>query len=164
YVIARHLFNQGADVRVYLVAPRERISGDALTNLAVLERMGVPLVGALDGLEKERVIVDALLGTGLKSDVRGALADAIERINAAPAGASLVTLAVRPEVQGALEGRVRELMTAAYEDDAALTKLTRGKRAVALGPGIPTDEAMQKMVRRLAAALPLPMVIDADGL
>src|SRR5215475_1430003 len=33
FVIARHLWNRGVDVRVYLVAARDKIRGDALTNL-----------------------------------------------------------------------------------------------------------------------------------
>jgi NAD(P)H-hydrate epimerase len=79
-------------------------------------------------------------------------------------GAGLVTLAVRPDVQKVLEGRVRELMTGAFADEAQLRALARGKRAVALGPGIATDDAMRDLVRRWAKELPLPMVIDADGL
>jgi NAD(P)H-hydrate epimerase len=285
YVIARHLWNRGADVRIYALAPRERIRGDARINVEIAERLGIPRRASLDGLEGERVLVDAILGTGLGEPVRAPLSDAIARINAAPpgalrvavdipsgmdadsghalgcvvradvtltmglpkvgmvgwpgiascgdiqvvdigiprdlpaargfrvalletvglarlvprrlagankgtfghllvvagsrgkggaallcgeaalrGGAGLVTLAVRADVQPALEGRVRELMTAIYDGDAALVALTHGKRAVALGPGIPTDTEMQALVRRWAAELPLPMVIDADGL
>src|SRR5262249_16449931 len=80
------------------------------------------------------------------------------------AGAGLVTVAARPDGQSVLERRVRELMTAGYADEDALVRLCQGKQAVALGPGIPTDDAMQRLVVRLAAEVEVPMVVDADGL
>src|SRR5690606_7873161 len=95
YVIARHLLARGHDVDVYLLAPRDRIHGDADTNLTVLERMG-SCVGLIDvdGLSDDDfgqllgdltapcdAVVDALLGTGLESEVRGRYQDIIAAIN-----------------------------------------------------------------------------------
>jgi hydroxyethylthiazole kinase-like uncharacterized protein yjeF len=37
-------------------------------------------------------------------------------------------------------------------------------KAVALGPGIPTGQDMAALVKDLAREMPLPLVIDADGL
>ena len=90
YVIARHLANRGLMPRVYLLAPREKVLGDALTNLQVLDHMGIPVVEAhlpqaLAGYEQEicsaPVRVDAILGTGLRSEVRGQAAAAISLLN-----------------------------------------------------------------------------------
>jgi NAD(P)H-hydrate epimerase len=80
------------------------------------------------------------------------------------AGAGLVTIAAPPDVQPALERRVRELMVVSYASEADLARLCERKRAVAVGPGIPTDDTTQALVRRLCERLPLPMVVDADGL
>ncbi len=94
YVIARYLINHGAEVRAYLLAEREKITGDALTNLEVLERMNAWISPLREEAERRRnyfflyqshVIIDAILGTGLNSDVRSPYADVIRDINVLPA-------------------------------------------------------------------------------
>jgi len=89
------------------------------------------------------------------------------------AGAGLVTLASTAPGQAALDAKVVELMTARYtsradvdadEAIAALIALAQRAQAIAIGPGIPTGEAMQAVVRRLASTAPRPMVLDADAL
>ena len=79
-VIARHLLQAGADVSVVLCADRERIQGDAKTNLDIVEKLGIPIVPLTDEshvaaaekvLEKAEVLVDAMLGVGLESELRG---------------------------------------------------------------------------------------------
>ncbi|HVT08511.1 MAG TPA: NAD(P)H-hydrate dehydratase [Polyangia bacterium] len=89
------------------------------------------------------------------------------------AGAGLVTVASTPAGQTALDAKTLEVMTARYGDGdepaaaqatPAIEALAARKQALAIGPGIPTGEGMRAVVRELAARLPLPMVIDADGL
>jgi ADP-dependent NAD(P)H-hydrate dehydratase / NAD(P)H-hydrate epimerase len=88
-------------------------------------------------------------------------------------GAGLVTIVSTAAGQSALDAKAIELMTARYTDGedadpraalATLEKLGERAQAVALGPGIPTGQGMHTLVRELAGSLPLPMVIDADGL
>jgi NAD(P)H-hydrate epimerase len=90
FVIARHLENLGHEVRLLLAFAPADATGDAAINLRVAERSGqniTCLVGAdtdawetaLDGASW---IVDALLGTGATGPARGAIAAAIEGINA----------------------------------------------------------------------------------
>jgi len=90
YVIARYLINYGAQVRTFLLAPRDKIKGDALINLRVLEMMTEDIFPVTDAESLERavafwrhsnVIVDAILGTGLNSEVRSPYRDAIQVIN-----------------------------------------------------------------------------------
>src|SRR4030042_1782465 len=87
YVIARHLINRGIRVTVVVCGDRNKIKGDAKTNLDILERMGRPveLLNPSDrdiAGEAERlgtgagVIVDSLFGTGL----RGQLSDEYRRL------------------------------------------------------------------------------------
>jgi ADP-dependent NAD(P)H-hydrate dehydratase / NAD(P)H-hydrate epimerase len=88
------------------------------------------------------------------------------------AGAGLCTIASTAAGQVALDAKVLEPMTACYAggDDADgqsfdhLALLTGRMKAAALGPGIPTGPGMAALVARLARELPLPLVIDADGL
>ena len=90
YVIARLLKEDGWQVATFVLARREEISGDARVNLDRLGDMPVlflPGKGELGrygaALREATLIVDALLGTGLRSEVRGAYAEAIGLINAA---------------------------------------------------------------------------------
>ncbi len=95
-VAARLLRNAGREVTVLCTAAPEDFTGDALTNMRRLP--GPPPVG-LDGrvwgavgeeavadpLGTAAVIVDALLGTGFQGEPRGAVAQAIEAIEASEA-------------------------------------------------------------------------------
>ncbi|HTE83341.1 MAG TPA: NAD(P)H-hydrate dehydratase, partial [Dehalococcoidia bacterium] len=83
-VAARHLFDWGADVRVYLSQARKP---DA--NLRQIEDRGLPLVTAdsdpdllqLDQqLNQANLIVDAILGTGQARPIEGAIAAILDRV------------------------------------------------------------------------------------
>lgn len=88
YVIARCLREHGWDVTTFVIARRMEVSGDAAVNLALLDETSVifcpesrgmfPYVAELAGAD---VIVDALFGIGLRSEVRGPYAEAVELIN-----------------------------------------------------------------------------------
>ncbi len=90
FVMARYLHQQGLPVTVFLLAQRDLIQGDAAANLKLLDSMGVPVVVMADGaafesqktlLHQQHTWIDAILGTGLSSDVRGYLRTAIDFIN-----------------------------------------------------------------------------------
>jgi len=87
YVVARLLKERGWDAPVLMLAPPSAITGDAAANLALLDKaslilppVGVPL--PVEFFADAALIVDALLGTGVKSEVTGAFREAIEAINA----------------------------------------------------------------------------------
>lgn len=298
YVIARLLKEQGWEVRVFVMARGDEITGDAAINLQRLDSAMVtycPEPGALGQyqpyLAGASLVVDALLGTGLKSDVRGLYAEAIDLVNnsgktvfavdipsgidsgsgkvlgkavqanmtvtfalaklgnvlypgaelcgrlqvvdigipaeviaeadgyefvdmetarlllkrrrrqahkgdcghclivagstgksgaaamaansAVRAGSGLVTVAIPASLHAIMEIKTTEAMTlpladsegiigeAAYE---AVMAEARGKDAVAIGPGISSNPSTATMVRKLVTALPLPLILDADGL
>lgn len=89
FVIARHLHNSGWRVATIVLAGPGTISGDAGINLGIL----TALDGDVNHAESEEalrqlldtqcpvLIVDALLGTGLSSEVRGLYRQAIDWIN-----------------------------------------------------------------------------------
>lgn len=90
--VARHLHNAGVSVGLVLGAERSRYAGDALINLTICERMGIPALDAAnDGAGSEAaqwvrrrepgLIVDALLGTGLERPVREPILGLIRAIN-----------------------------------------------------------------------------------
>lgn len=93
YVIARHLANAGVAACVVLCGRGDRIRGEALTHLEILEAMGLP-IRMLDWesplLDQVRQItagadwiVDALLGTGLTGEVNDPMARLICALNTA---------------------------------------------------------------------------------
>jgi len=91
YVIARLLLHSGWQVRVCILAKRERITRDAAANLEKLPSdvisfctdPGQPAGRHHEEIRRADVIVDALLGTGLNSEVGGVYREAVELINAA---------------------------------------------------------------------------------
>jgi NAD(P)H-hydrate epimerase len=90
FVIARHLKNWGVHTEVYLFASIDDVKGDALTNLHVWLKMGGNLVEVLykgdfvrikRELSQANIIVDAIFGTGLNSEVKGLPREVISFIN-----------------------------------------------------------------------------------
>lgn len=90
FVVARRLQETGLKPAVYLFAAHDAIRGDAAENLAHLKNSGAKIqeVTTCSQWEQVRsevakscVIVDALLGTGLKGKVEGLLAAVIEDVN-----------------------------------------------------------------------------------
>ncbi len=81
---ARHLAGWGHRVAVRLTRARDAYDGDAATNLAICDALGLD-VAVLDGPPRDEapaLIVDALLGTGLSGDVRGLTKAVIEWVGA----------------------------------------------------------------------------------
>jgi NAD(P)H-hydrate epimerase len=90
FVIARYLAQSGADVKVYLLAASNRVGGDAAANLKLLNPLNIPLIEIPDessfsayqsDMEDCDIWIDAILGTGLKSDVKGYFQTVIDFIN-----------------------------------------------------------------------------------
>ncbi len=84
-VIARHSANKGADASVCLLSDAKEISKDSKANLEIIKRMNVPVyagvAGIKNGIKKADIIIDAIFGTGLKKDISGIYAKAIDLIN-----------------------------------------------------------------------------------
>ncbi|MFZ5569801.1 MAG: NAD(P)H-hydrate dehydratase [Thermodesulfobacteriota bacterium] len=90
FVMARYLAQLGADITVFLLAEKDRIDGDAGANLRLLEALSVEVLEAPDGnrfqdcrrrMQECRVWVDAILGTGLRSEVKGLYHAVIDFLN-----------------------------------------------------------------------------------
>jgi len=83
FALARMLHNTGAEVRIIAVKPPAALEGDAAVNARVAEHMNLPIRSAEDSsIEPDAaLIVDALLGTGLTSATRGAVAALIGLAN-----------------------------------------------------------------------------------
>ena len=87
FVVARKLFSNGADVKVFIFGDRNRYRGAAALNLDIVDRLSIP-VREIHSAESVRtviyhsdVIVDAMFGTGLARPVEGMFRDLIQLIN-----------------------------------------------------------------------------------
>jgi len=90
FVMARYLAEKSLPVRVYLLTKRDAITGDAAANLYLLQKLNIPVIEILDKrdmnkykieMRHQTLWVDAILGTGLTSNVRGIYRDFIEFLN-----------------------------------------------------------------------------------
>jgi len=122
YVIARYLHRQGWRVRVFVMARAEEISGDAAVNLALLDREMVTFCaepGELgrhaDELDKADLIVDALFGIGLKSDIKGIHSEAVELINSS--GRPVVSV----DIPSGVDATTGEILGTAVRADLTVT-------------------------------------------
>jgi NAD(P)H-hydrate epimerase len=90
FALARIYHSKGAQVNVVCLRSPLKLSGDALTNFTTLEKIGIPVTvwqeekdfdAQWEPVRKSGAIIDAILGTGLKSEVKGLYRDIIESIN-----------------------------------------------------------------------------------
>jgi NAD(P)H-hydrate epimerase len=90
FVISRHLWQQRVEVSVYCLKKRESYQGDAKINLDIIKKLGVPIEEYTDGgsltalkeeLKEADLLVDAILGTGLKAPVLGFYQEVIDMVN-----------------------------------------------------------------------------------
>lgn len=97
FCVARHLAMEGIRSIVYLIGKEEKISGDALVNWEIIKERKDVEINLIDkskpeGLEEKlsllkkdlahsQVIVDALLGTGIKGGAREPIASVILNVN-----------------------------------------------------------------------------------
>jgi NAD(P)H-hydrate epimerase len=102
-------------------------------------------------------------------------ASVLTSLGALRVGAGLVTLGIPAGLNPILETKLTEAMTEplpeeepgylGFEALSSIRSLLKGKKALAVGPGISTSQGTRTLIRALLQEKPdLPLVIDADGL
>lgn len=90
FVVARHLYDKGFELNVFIVGDKDGIKGDALINLNIITKLGIDIhtIGYDEDLIKFKEnlihfphVVDALFGTGLNKDIGGVSEKVINIIN-----------------------------------------------------------------------------------
>lgn len=97
FVAARHLKKMGAKVSVCLVGKSAELKGDAAANF---KRWKTSNKLTVDGdrkaellkFESNEIIVDALLGTGVRGALEGRLAEVVDAVNHRPSGSTVVAV------------------------------------------------------------------------
>ncbi|GAB4113828.1 MAG: NAD(P)H-hydrate dehydratase [Candidatus Caldatribacteriota bacterium] len=89
FVVARHLYNYGVRVRVMVVNSPLKFTKETKTNWEIINKMGLETI-LLEDFKKELIekhlqeadlVIDGLLGTGLRGPVRGLVAEIITLVN-----------------------------------------------------------------------------------
>ncbi|HLB25581.1 MAG TPA: NAD(P)H-hydrate dehydratase [Nitrospirota bacterium] len=132
-VIARHLHNKGAKVAVRLFP--DEMKGDAGTNLAIARKMdldikpaGHDLAAEASDIKHADVVVDAIFGTGLASDIGEPCRAVIKTIN------EYARKAVAVDVPSGVDSDKGRIMGAAVRADMTVT-FGLPKRGLYLYPG-----------------------------
>ncbi len=86
FAIARHLYNMGAEVSVYLVCGAD-FTGDAAVNFSIIKKMNIDIEMLTDTdilkyiIRAADIVIDAVYGTGIHGTVAGLAHDVIKEIN-----------------------------------------------------------------------------------
>jgi NAD(P)H-hydrate epimerase len=154
--------------------PPEMLSEDASLKLHWLEPgefAGLPLKRRPGGHKGD--YGHALIISGSRGKTGAA---ALCAMGALRAGAGLVTVATPERVLPIVASHVPEMMTEPLTgtdadtlsmrslDYGRFAEITKGKNALAIGPGLSTHTETQQFVRAIVRDSQLPMILDADGL
>jgi len=155
FVVARHLANRAAAVRIHLLGSVDKVlhsAGDAAVNLEIALNMDIPLAeisdpGAVEQAagkwEAADLIVDAMLGTGLRGQVRQPFLSAICVLN----GLGCPVLAV--DIPSGLDCDTGNPLGAAVRADRTVTFVLNKK-------GFLQPEAVQYTGRVVVADISVP--------
>ncbi|MGB9715647.1 MAG: NAD(P)H-hydrate dehydratase [Thermodesulfovibrionales bacterium] len=134
-VVARNLYNDGWEVRVFLTNKPEELKGDALLQYKIISRLGLKthslnelISDHSSFLTSDTLIVDALLGTGLSKNITGPMADVINLINKSKAKVISV------DIPSGISSDTGQIMGVAIEADYTVT-FGLPKRGHLLYPG-----------------------------
>jgi ADP-dependent NAD(P)H-hydrate dehydratase / NAD(P)H-hydrate epimerase len=159
FVAARHLVKMGAKPIVYFIGESREVKGDASTNLKRWKKLGRLVVdrgaGASDWmpLSPDVIVVDALLGTGVRGPIEGRLRELILGVNAREAGSSVVSV----DIPSGLHADTGDVQGAAIVADFTIT-FTAPKPGMVLGPGGPYVGEL--VVRQIGSP---PALIEQTG-
>lgn len=116
-VAARHLLNWGAWVQILCAYPPDEYTGTPAQLLHTLQAMGAPLAWAEEGWELPPcdLVIDAIIGTGLRGEPHGKARDLIQLAN------SSVAPILSFDLPSGVDGERGELFTPHIRAAATLT-------------------------------------------
>jgi len=136
FVVARHLRKMGASISVFLIGDPREVKGDAAADLRRWKKTGKLTVGlppAKSGAPRFRsgeIVVDALLGTGVRGALEGPLAQVVSEVNDRPVGC----WAVAVDIPSGLNADTGEVPGPVIVADFTVT-FTAPKPGLLLGAG-----------------------------
>jgi hydroxyethylthiazole kinase-like uncharacterized protein yjeF len=121
FVVARHLYAAGADVKLLFFTERSKYKNESGKNLDIIAKLPVEkiFVTSSDQIKNPvsnvDVIIDALLGTGLDREVQGLMREAIELVN--QSGKKVVAV----DIPSGISGDTGQIMGTAIKADYTVT-------------------------------------------
>jgi len=124
FVVSRLLIEQGFEVKTILLGKKEDISGDAKVNLEILDKLEAKIweISSKEEVlelkllvDKTDLIVDALLGTGIKGELRGLYPEVITLVNNSP------TAVIAVDIPSGIEADTGRVVDTAIEADETIT-------------------------------------------
>ncbi|MBM5804975.1 MAG: NAD(P)H-hydrate dehydratase [Candidatus Verstraetearchaeota archaeon] len=127
FVVARHLASMGVPVSVVLLAKPEQIStGEAMANFCILEKLRSSVALSIapmpsdvvlleEAIKSADVLVDAMIGTGAKGELREPLSTAVSLSNSAK------SFKVAIDVPTGIDPASGEVRGAAFKADLTVT-------------------------------------------
>jgi len=136
FVAARHLLARGIKPDIFLVGNISGVKREARINLKILQKLRqkvLELTGSNLNLVKNNIsryslVVDALLGVGLKGEVKGIFADLIEIIN------NSGTYILSVDIPSGLDANTGKTLGCCMKADKTVTFIAK-KRGMVLGMG-----------------------------
>ena len=128
FVVARYLLNREVYVTVYLLGEKDQLKGDARLNCERYLKLGGELIELKEEAELDEVIerasqtdliIDAIFGTGLNSEVRGLAKEVIELINEVSEDSGVPVIAV--DIPSGVNASNGQIMGSAVYADATIT-------------------------------------------
>ncbi len=120
--VARHLYNNGANVFIYMLASQEKLNASPKINFEIIKNMGIQykFVENIDDFNEELIrecdiIIDGIFGIGLSREVGGLFKKAIELINESDA------FVVSVDIPSGIRADTGEVMGIAVESDLTPT-------------------------------------------
>jgi ADP-dependent NAD(P)H-hydrate dehydratase / NAD(P)H-hydrate epimerase len=119
FVVGRHLMNRGVEVEAFLLGHKAKVGGDAKVNLELYQKLRPvqelhspeDLMKIQTRIDHVDLIIDAILGTGVNSEIRGLYRDIIDYIN------SLPTPVVSIDIPSGIDASTGKILgTAIYAD------------------------------------------------
>ncbi len=120
-VVARKLYSNENQVKLFLLADEKKLKGITKKNFEILKKIGILIrkkpaqKEILRALKETDVIIDAMLGTGLSGEVRGIFKKAIELIN--KSGKRVVSI----DIPSGINGNTGEITGIAVKSDITVT-------------------------------------------
>jgi NAD(P)H-hydrate epimerase len=114
FVAARYLINSGASVKIILIKPHKNLKGDAKINFEILKKLKVDISANQEYILKADIIIDAMLGAGLKGIVSDAFKKAIEKINNSKA------IIFSIDMPSGIDGNTGDILGAAIKADITI--------------------------------------------
>lgn len=166
FVAARHLVQRGVPVTIYLLNANERFVGDAGTNLNIVRKLGISL-RAYENFETDRgttlrnvpvVIVDAMLGTGFKGELRDPIKRAAAAINEFKISHNAKVTVVAVDIPSGLNGDEGPQGEVAVQADVTVTFV-----CPKLGFTKPGGRSFVGKIDVVDIGIPAPLLNEAFG-